>query len=87
MMTNLKTLFAAGAIAAAFAGNAGAAGYIKFDGVDGEAKAAACGEEQAAQRQRPAGRPSERDAAEEAETCAKEKGNVETTWAVEKGAK
>ena len=44
MLTNLKTLLAAGAVAAALAANANAAGYIKYDGVDGEAKAA-CAEQ------------------------------------------
>ncbi|MEZ5892471.1 MAG: hypothetical protein R3C58_04905 [Parvularculaceae bacterium] len=42
-MSNLKKILAAGAIAAALMEPAFAAAYIKFDGVDGEAKSASFG--------------------------------------------
>lgn len=93
-MNTLKTIFAAGAVAAALAGSAGAAWYVKFDGVDGEAKAAACAQAQSASREHMAGRPSEETATDDCATQTveygkdgKKEGNVETTWKVEEGEK
>ncbi|WP_375202271.1 hypothetical protein [Hyphococcus sp.] len=92
-MNAIKTLLLAGVVTAALAGNAGAAVFAKYDGVDGESKAtAACADVQSAARHRQAGGASKRASSEDAATCAtaygkdgKKGGNVETTWKVEEG--
>ena len=90
MLTNLKTLLAAGAVAAALAANANAAGYINFDGVDGEAKAA-CAEQpqtQTTNYRRAAQRAAQNDDAQCATAYGKDGkkgGNVEFEWKTEEG--
>lgn len=89
MLTNLKTLLAAGAVAAALAANANAAIYIKYDGVDGEAKAACAEQTQTANNNR---RAVKRAAQNDDAQCAtaygkdgKKGGNVEFEWKTEEG--
>lgn len=94
-MTKVKCLLAACAMTAGLMATANAAVYVKYEGVDGEAKSAE--QSEGAARQLKAGEEPQEAAlllpavqsAREAATKrpARKKGNVETTWKVEEGEK